>query len=95
MKKPVLFVLSNEKEVNGIKHIYKIGYIKESLACSIIADLLTFGVLIFGFYINHFYVGSKLLNFILSTCFLIMVNSTKKMKITSKEEFLKGFNEVM
>ena len=95
MKKPVLFVLSETKEINGIKYICEFGYIKESLIYSIISDLFTFGILILGFYINHFYIGSKLLSLILLTCFLVMANSTKKMKISNKEEFMKRFNEAM
>lgn len=95
MKNPVLFVSSNEKEVNGTKYIYKFAYIKESLVYSIIEDLFTYGILMAGICINHFYIGSTLLHFVFLICYFVLIRNISKTKLTNKEDFLKGFNEAM
>ena len=93
MKKPVFFIQENTKEVNGVKYVYTFGCAWNSLIESIIGDVFSCCILLAGFYINHIYIGSRLLSFTFLISFLIVVNTFSKFKRCSKEEFLDKFTE--
>ena len=70
----------------------EIIYFRESLAQSLLADLTTFGSLVFSFWFNYNYIGNNtLLNAVLLVMLLMIVNSRaseKRKDFTSKKELL-------
>ena len=95
MKKSAFFIHENTKEINGVKHVCTFGCAWNSLIESIIGDVFSCGILLVGFYINHVYIGSRLLSFTFLISFLIVVNTLSKFKRCNKEEFLDKLTELL
>lgn len=88
-----IYLLENSYKLDDETFICKNMLVRESLIESILSDLFSFGSLVSSFALNAYFVHSRLLAAILTIMFLIMLNSTKKIRIT-KEEFLEKFEEM-
>jgi hypothetical protein len=93
--KPIINYYEQEQQIGNLKVIYKAGIVKENLMSSIITDTYTFGILLFSFWVNSQFIHSKIVSCILLFCFLFTLNSAKRKKMISKEEFKKIMNDYL
>jgi len=72
-------------------------YFRESLIQSILADIFSYGILLFSFWVNAEYIGSKLLAAALLLFFLMFVFAkaiNKAQKFYSKEDLQEYVNNL-